>query len=292
MKDSLSYKNKAYLITLFAVILSIIISWFGYTVSTKIISVEHHWQEYNQIAIKKSQALSEIQSLLGYGGLIHNFKDYLIRHDESLIPIIEKKFRDTYAAIDKYEQIKNIEIHEHDTTDHLAANVIRSTVDEYSEKFNQLKKLVSEGKSTIDIDNLIKVNDKPALDAIEILTNHSKNFGESHEKYTTQNIAKTVDFLKAGILFIPLILIVAVLMVNFLKKIVQVNETARSAFDSSRQTSTGTTRYPRSSSPTVSTTSSISRRWLACRELCPTRFASWKTSRGSRTSSYLRRTAA
>jgi hypothetical protein len=86
-------------IVLVTLVLSLILIWFGFVVKQKVIQVEQQWHDYSNEAILSSQVLSRIQANFGYGGFIHNFKNYVLRKDASLIPKIENSLTETRDAI-------------------------------------------------------------------------------------------------------------------------------------------------------------------------------------------------
>ncbi|MFC1747745.1 diguanylate cyclase domain-containing protein [Pseudomonadota bacterium] len=232
MKLQAKFNKKAIGIISIAVLISITIILFGNLLGTRISTVENQWQLYNQRSVENYYALSRIQSRLGYGGFIHNFKNFLLRSDPSLIPLIEEDLKAIYESIDKYESIENKEYNGEIPDDVMEPLIaLRKTVDRYSEKFVLLRTLIEEGHPKEYIDKRVKVDDTPALDAIDELGRHVIEHGKEQEDRTARALLGTIKFMEKGGIIIPFILLTAGLMVVFLRQVLHANRDAESALD-------------------------------------------------------------
>ncbi len=108
--------------------------------------------------------LSEIRSSLGYGGLIHHFKNYVIRDDHDLIPKIEAKIADFERNIFEYRA------HLPNDRELKALADLVNTVEQYKKSMVIAINTSAQGKSPEVIDRLVTVNDAPALEAFRSLT--------------------------------------------------------------------------------------------------------------------------
>jgi len=54
----------------------------SYETSTRFHQIEEGWQDYSKDADPRGIWISEIRGYFGYGGMIHNFKNYVLRQDE------------------------------------------------------------------------------------------------------------------------------------------------------------------------------------------------------------------
>ena len=123
--------------------------------------------KYRNIAfskIQKIEILTKIQSLIGYGGLIHQFKNYVLRGKKKYYENFNKKYDEVMKYINQYKSIPDISSDEREKL-----NIIAKTFLQYK---NGLPKVVqSYGKINIEaLDQLVKVNDNPALNAIDTLS--------------------------------------------------------------------------------------------------------------------------
>ncbi len=208
----------AVIIFVFTILLSLVIIWFGSAVILRVNSVEQLWQTYNQHTNSLSQSLNEIRSSFGYGGFIHNFKNLILRRDKSLIPQLEKDLKKTYQELDRLES--NL-IDEHQKE---AVARFRYVVDNYARNFKLATQLiVDDALSTKDIDKRVKVNDQPAIEALEQLHNIFVSVGKDVEFKTTQELDAASEFTMRGLLFIPVLIINAFVLIFYLQRLTRAN---------------------------------------------------------------------
>ena len=69
---------------------------FGAQAIQRIQAVENHWAVYSQDANEADQLLHNISVPMGYGGFIHNFKNYILRRDPQVLKVLIKN----RAAVD------------------------------------------------------------------------------------------------------------------------------------------------------------------------------------------------
>jgi len=112
----------------------------------------------------KNDLLNSLQILIGYGGLIHNFKNYVIRGQQQYTDKYNKLFDETTNIIDKYRKLPGMSQKEI-----ISLNTIEKTFLQYQKHLIATKDLWDSDKTIRKIDSTVKVNDKPALMAIEYL---------------------------------------------------------------------------------------------------------------------------
>ncbi|MDF1884017.1 nitrate- and nitrite sensing domain-containing protein [Sulfurimonas sp. SAG-AH-194-C21] len=137
---------------------------------------------------KRNEILAFIKENIGYGGLIHNFKNYVIRGNTKYAKAVQEDYNNLAVAINKYknlegttqEEIKELEI-------------IKKVFSEYLNKIKIVTKAYKLKKVNIhELDYLVKVNDRPALDALENLTKNI--YGSSSEWF--EIATKRIDTLR------------------------------------------------------------------------------------------------
>jgi len=114
--------------------------------------------------VDRNELLNKLQTLIGYGGLIHNFKNYVIRGQAVYFERYETIKEDARGIIQAYRElpgISNIDLH------HL--NAIESTLELYSYMLKKIPSLKIEGQTIKEIDRQVKIDDEPALKAINYL---------------------------------------------------------------------------------------------------------------------------
>jgi len=122
---------------------------------------------YREITINRARrnyVLSGLQSLIGYGGFIHNFKNYVIRGDDKYAERVKLQFKAANIQIEEYRNLPNIS-----AAENRALNVIKKTLFEYKAHLLSITKMNLNQASVVDIDKIVKVDDTPALNAIQSL---------------------------------------------------------------------------------------------------------------------------
>jgi len=217
-----SLKRNVLIIISVTLCLTTALVWYGFALSKKVKSIEYQWSEFNRKAATASYALSRIEANFGYGGFIHNYKNYVLRQDPSLTPKIEDNLRATYQAIADYPLTEGY------SDDKKALNKIKRIIDIYALKFTYAKKMATDGATTNEIDINLQVNDQPALDAISFLNKDVISHRLEKEKETTQLLEDTLQLLNRGALLIPLLLLTGSILIFFLRKIVTTNQLLQS----------------------------------------------------------------
>ena len=116
---------------------------------------------YNKIY--KSEIVSKIHSIVGYGGLVHDFKNYLLRGDKIYLDRFLNKYTQFEVQIKKYKKYKT-------TKEELVyLNEVIKVFEKYKQNILKMDYLrnISTHKN---IDNFILINDKNALYALNILS--------------------------------------------------------------------------------------------------------------------------
>jgi len=110
--------------------------------------------------------LTDIKELIGYGGMIHSFKNYVLRGEQVVLDNFSDKYNKVKVLIEQYKNLEDISRGE---LFHL--NTISNTFAKYNKLIYKVKVLRKEQKKIGEIDQIVKLNDHKALEAINILSN-------------------------------------------------------------------------------------------------------------------------
>ena len=201
----------------------LVLGWFGATSKSYVKELEQHWHVDNKHAAESAYAISQIHKSFGYGGFIHNFKNFVLRRDVSRIALIDRKLAETYDAIERYESLA-ISQHKHSDIAQF-----RQVVDRYAEGYVRAKQLVMQGQSTELIDEQVRVDDGPALRALEALSREVLEYSRVSEADVEQDIDVTLSFFDWGWLLVPLFVFVGAIVVFMLYRLTKSNEAIQSA---------------------------------------------------------------
>lgn len=213
----MTFKKTAIYISLSVMLICSTLIWYGYSLIGRVSNIESLWLGYNQHATAASYALNRISSNFGYGGFIHNYKNYILHQDAELVSVIENDLLATLEAVEDYLELDITE------EEKKALRRLQHHIDIYAAKFDFARSLVGRGLSPREVEINVQVNDAPAFEAIEYLSKYALSRGKSAETETDASLSKTLRFLQWGALSIPFIIFVGLLVVFFVKRIVQAN---------------------------------------------------------------------
>lgn len=204
-------KKRALIIILITLLVCVVIGLFGVSLSQQVINFEKQWQIYDSQNTAASHALGNIKDNIGYGGFIHNFKNYMLRKDPLLAEKIKTDLRETYTSIENYPlDDTHTEVQE-------AIETVRRVVDEYASKFELAQKLVKEGVTSDVIDQQVRIDDRPAIEALQFLNQHTLQHSREQVRKTDKALEKTLSLLAWGVLIIPFIVAVAAVLIWFIR---------------------------------------------------------------------------
>ncbi|MCK5877696.1 MAG: nitrate- and nitrite sensing domain-containing protein [Candidatus Marithrix sp.] len=133
----------------------------------------------------KQKFIANLQIHLGYGGLIHYFKNYILRGNKKYIDAFHKQYKDANLLIEKYKQLHNIS-----PTEIKNIEIVKETIDKYNLYLSVAVDLKNRNKEIGEIDKIIKINDTPAIKALTELrnSNHLHMEPEAWWKLATNRI--------------------------------------------------------------------------------------------------------
>lgn len=172
--------------------------------------------------LNKSRVAADLRAALGYDGMIHKFKNYILRHeeihsDEQKEAIfhdeINAKIQAVKDSINQYQQFAL------DEAEKLALDDIQLTLTRYSTKFNEIHLLIAQHKSVKEIDRAAKVNDAPALRGLHILEREINRNLAARSADVTKALGLVNQALQLGkwssIVTIIFVMLIAVVLIRF-----------------------------------------------------------------------------
>ncbi|MDP6833499.1 MAG: hypothetical protein QF512_21280, partial [Alphaproteobacteria bacterium] len=141
----------------------------GALIAIKNIStVQDTWDTFELGRPEKLRILGALRKEIGYGGMIHQFKNYVLRQDAARIGAINSKLSGVSAAISRYRAL------DLDGAESAALADIEKVIGEYSRNLLTASNLVKRGRPPRDIDRLVKIDDLPALEGLRVLENQAR----------------------------------------------------------------------------------------------------------------------
>ncbi len=130
----------------------------------------------------------EIKSHFGYGGTIHNFKNYVLRGNEKYYKRLDDNFNNLNNAIQTYLSLDGITAEERQVL-----SAIESVARNYHSQSEIAHKLIAQGKTAQEVDAIVKVSDKPVFEAFKVLDKVYQELTEKVSSRLSDDINHTVN---------------------------------------------------------------------------------------------------
>ena len=114
--------------------------------------------------LSKSQAVATLRKAMGFGGMIHNFKNVVLRHDHSTVEQTIKDIATARQAINQYDERSLSDAEKR------AITGISEVLSAYETVLAKIENLAEQGLLPTAIDNIVRIDDTPALNGFDILT--------------------------------------------------------------------------------------------------------------------------
>ncbi len=108
--------------------------------------------------------------VLGYGGLIHNFKNFILRTDEQ-----QYATRAANSATLALELVTTLENNAAEVNINASLQSTKEMISSYQSRLAQVQKLHSEGVSAEEIDQIVRYNDASAIKEVQTLVTSLSN---------------------------------------------------------------------------------------------------------------------
>ncbi len=132
----------------------------------------------------KGELIGRLHDYVGYGGLIHQFKNYVLRGQEKYVDQFKQQHAKASEILEEYRLLPDLS-----QTDMDNIEIIRETLKQYLEGLEQVVLMKQEEKSIGEIDAAVKINDGPAIQALGELA-RGGDLGVSPEFWWERQTAK------------------------------------------------------------------------------------------------------
>lgn len=199
MLTNITFKQK--LIFMISIIL-LLISISSVYIYRSVTQVAQNWESYQTQVAVRQQLLMNIKANFGYGGMIHNFKNYVLRGKAKYLPKIDKNYHALQADLTSYNLLNGL------TNEELQAlSDIASVAKNYFDNTKYVDSLFAKGKTAEDVDSVVKISDKPALDAFKVLDNQYKKMNSDYGTKINKTIGNATSAVIVGSLIIALVIV-------------------------------------------------------------------------------------
>ena len=167
MLSNLKLASFSWIFALIMISISAVIITSSYLIEKKIIVIDDAWKLYQTDLSEKSRLEGALRASIGYGGMIHHFKNYVFRYDEDEKHRAELQLGAAKAFLQQYKalQITNGEF--------AAIDDIMNVLLNYEKSLLQIQSMIANGHSISEINDTIILNDIPAIQGLQLLRNEN-----------------------------------------------------------------------------------------------------------------------
>jgi len=126
-------------------------------------TIQASWETFELGRSEKARALGALRKEIGYGGMIHELKNYILRQDQNRLKTTHTHMATARDALALYAQRPLNAIEEQ------AVAEIAGVIDNYAKALKIVTQLAAAGQSPRQIDNAVNINDAPALHGLDQL---------------------------------------------------------------------------------------------------------------------------
>jgi len=173
-------------------------------------------------ALSKSRLVADLRSALGYGGMIHKFKNHILRHNDvhgddvkeaMQLNDIKAAIKSAQYAIYQYREISPTEV------ETLALNDIESTISHYLSNLENIHNLIKQNNDIKNLDQAVKVNDAPALRGLQLLDSEISQqltVRSTDVSHSLALVGKAISLGKwASIITVLVVMIIAIILIRY-----------------------------------------------------------------------------
>ena len=163
--------------------------------------------------VRKGEVLGRLRSAVGYGGFIHDFKNYVLRQEDDRPARLAEDLKRFRAMVAEY---RGLDISPAETE---ALDAIERTFDTYEGMIAVAEKSAAEGLSPAETDARVKVDDTAAIRGFDTLHAIWQEGRERYSRGLAAGIEKSLNELQIALFGIPLFILVGIGLVWFQRKL-------------------------------------------------------------------------
>lgn len=159
-----SVKTTATVLVVFSSIIFVVSIAVAVFANGKLENAQEHWEFHHGTVVPKVEALEMLRGDIGYGGLVHHFKNYILRGEETYANRARESYQHAGEAVKKYLSTGVVTADER-----LAMKEFETVMAQYIDYLPVVNSKLRDGVEPRDVDSAVKISDKPAIDALNQL---------------------------------------------------------------------------------------------------------------------------
>jgi len=180
--------------------------YLGLQTQQRFRNVAVSWTTFAERADKKGMWISEVRGHLGYGGIIHNFKNYVLRQDKSYASAVRQQLEDFYRTADAFASS------EISDAERASLRIIRNTIETYEARLPIADRAAAEGWPIGETDRQVRVDDQDAISALVTLEESWLQNREHARSEIVRTVAEGEALIDIGFRFLFGLAIVAAIL--------------------------------------------------------------------------------
>jgi len=170
--------------------------------------INSSWVQYTEQAAAREDLLTKIKEQFGYGGIIHNFKNYVLRGEQKFLDRMNANKKVLEQSLAQYNQLR---INDEEKK---ALSVIEAIMQTYVAESATVSTLWDMAAPPQQIDRRVKINDAPAFKAFKVLTEHFESISrDAHDDMASASRLQII-FLIASFILLSAVIVTAVLLLR------------------------------------------------------------------------------
>jgi methyl-accepting chemotaxis protein len=160
---SVRIKTFCNVLILAMVLAGIVVGAASISTIQEVTSARAAWDAFDNGAGKKIDLISDLRDAIGFGGLIHNYKNAILHKDRQAVEVARKKIAAALKAIAAYRRVGV------NPDEAAALTAIEGLIKEYDSKIPMLDGMIQRDLPIQEIDGAVSVGDLSGIDALDVL---------------------------------------------------------------------------------------------------------------------------
>lgn len=161
--DHLSLRKLSIIILIALSAIAFIHGYVSVRASEQIEEIQQSWTAFRSQNDEKARLINSLNQVLGYGGMIHNFKNYILRKDFTYFTKSEQSMGAAQSVVKQYIALGT------SPTEKLVLSDIQTMLNNYQKAILLIRENIEAKNTSIEIDSLVKINDDLALRGLKLL---------------------------------------------------------------------------------------------------------------------------
>lgn len=153
----------------------------------QVVEALDEWERFESQSLRKINTYREIREEMGFAGLIHNFKNYLLRKDSTYQEATYRHAENLRRLILQYRQLAPTD------DEQQALDVILELVNENEGSMAVAESLFETGIPLEAIDLQVQFDEVPATEALELLSSYALKEREEGEQLLVGRLEASID---------------------------------------------------------------------------------------------------